>query len=639
MKNLLRSGHNGIDSTVLLSFAILVAGFTFTRIADYDFWWHLNLGRSVISSLSTSPVDTFSYTFNGVKQFSSEWLTDSIMYLFFSAGGYLGVNILKFILILATFATLIKTHQLIDRSENNGWFYPSIVAVVITLFALRFRLFIRPYLFSFLFIAAFFYLLSRHEKDDDRKALLFLPLIELFWANLSKGAFYGPFIISCYLFWQIFQKKSSAKSVAVILAATIAASLANPETYRIYTLILDFASKGKDVTMVGEQQPLSSQILWGQGLGYTFGYQLLVVGSLIYFTLLKGWKNLFHLLLFITFFIPSLLMVRMIDFFSIIGCIFTFKTVQAAMGPISGRLASRKKLAAAIFSLGMIIILIITVPGNRTYSFGLGVKEEKTPEGALSFLDREGVKGRIFNSYAFGGYIPWRSPQRQVFIDGRINQLFPTSFHKEYFRIIAEPAQWKKAEETWGFDTAILEYDLKSQNLHFPAHLAGNPEWALVYWDNHSIVYLKRTPQRKTLIDRLEYRAARPTFIDLSYLDESVKAGKLNESLMALDREVAMNPDNQYVLLARVYLRYQLGKLYLPQIREDLEKVLPMKPDFAMKHSALAMILNAAGEKELAKKELKEALRLNPLDEGAIVLAKELGIKVNIPKGALPGHP
>src|SRR6185369_1789577 len=159
-----------------------------------------------------------------------------------------------------------------------------------------------------------------------------------------------------------------------------------------------------------------------------------------------------------------------------------------------------------------------------------------------------------------------------------------------------------------------------------------------VFWDNHSLVFLKRSPERAALIERCEYRTARPTFLDLSYLD-AYQGDKLNEALSSLEREGALNPDNQYVLLARVYLRYQLGKLYLPQIMADLEKVLPMKPDFAMKHSALAMILSATGESDRAKREVERALQLNPLDDAALAQAKQMGIKVKIPKGSIPGHP
>ena len=50
---------------------------------------------------------------------------------------------------------------------------------------------------------------------------------------------------------------------------------------------------------------------------------------------------------------------------------------------------------------------------------------------------------------------------------------------------------WEQAERRWGFDYAVMEYDLKDRR--FPLHLNSNPDWALIYWDNHSAVYLKRT--------------------------------------------------------------------------------------------------------------------------------------------------
>ena len=41
------------------------------------------------------------------------------------------------------------------------------------------------------------------------------------------------------------------------------------------------------------------------------------------------------------------------------------------------------------------------------------------PEGALAYLDRAGVAGRVFNAFHFGGYIAWRDFPRAPIIDGR----------------------------------------------------------------------------------------------------------------------------------------------------------------------------------------------------------------------------
>jgi hypothetical protein len=56
----------------LFSFALVSVGFAVTKVADYDFWWHLNLGREIFLSGWPILVDSFSYTFEGAPQFNGE---------------------------------------------------------------------------------------------------------------------------------------------------------------------------------------------------------------------------------------------------------------------------------------------------------------------------------------------------------------------------------------------------------------------------------------------------------------------------------------------------------------------------------------------------------------------------------------
>jgi tetratricopeptide (TPR) repeat protein len=406
----------------------------------------------------------------------------------------------------------------------------------------------------------------------------------------------------------------------------------NPETWRLYTLAIDLTSDPYRA-LVGEYQPITKDILFGSGLRYTLCFQLLAVGGTLYFLLCRGWKDLFRLAVFSFLLYEAFRQVRLVELFSIAAAPCFFLLLVRWIPEISERV---KGYAGMALSAAVLVLIPWAVFNSQVYAFGNGPKEGAFPEGAIRFLQEHKISGRMFNSYGYGGYLIWRDSERKVFIDGRYRRVYTPAEYGEYKGIIDSAEAWKAGELKHHFDYAVLEYDLMSQR--FPAHLVNNPDWALVYWDNHSLVYVKRTPERATLIDRFEYRIARPTFLDLSYLDV-YQRGRLNEALSLLEREVALNPDNQYVLLARVYLRYQLGKLYLPQIRADLEKVLAMKPDFAMKHSALAMILAAAGENDRAKREVEKALQLNPLDDAALAQAKQMGIKVKIPKGSIPGHP
>lgn len=617
----------------LLALTLLTILICMTRYADYDLWWHLRLGETIFSTKALPWLDSFSYTVAGRHQFTGEWLADLLIFLTFDSGGFLGLNLLKAMLLSITGFFLYKQMKS-DSGDVTGAAAAAIITLVLVLFAVRFRLFVRPYLFSLPFMAIFLYLINRWRSGNSDRLIYLLPLLMLFWANMSVGAVFGLFLIGVATLLEIIERRSW--QFVPVLLLSIAASLANPETYHLHTLALDLTSDPYR-ELIGEYQPVTTDILFGSGLRYTLCFQILAVGGSLYFLLFRGWKNLFLLLVFIFLLYESFRQIRLVELFSLVAapCFALFLTRSAALLPeIPARL---KTLFNPVLALAILALIPWTVFNSPVYAFGIGAKEGAFPEKALQFLDENRINGRMFNSYAFGGYAIWRAKERSVFIDGRYRRVYTPAEYGEYKRILESADAWKDGEQKHGYDYALLEYDLMSRR--FPSHLPGNPAWALVYWDNHSLVYLKRTPERKELIDRLEYRAARPIFLDLSYLDDYVKAGKLTEILTALDREVALNPDNQFVLLARIYLRYQLGKLYLPQIRADLEKVLPMKPDFAMKHSALAMILNSAGEKDRARREIEKALQLNPLDEAAIALAKEMGIDVKIPKGAIPGHP
>jgi len=623
-----------VDRVVpLAALAVLTLLFCMTRYADYDLWWHLQLGETILAKRSLPWQDTFSYTAAGRGQFTGEWLADALLFLTFKTGGFLGLNLLK----AALLATALGFTWLQIRGEGRAAgssFAAAVITLLLVLFALRFRLFVRPYLFSLPFLAAFLYLLERWRTGRRGGEIYLLPLLMLFWANMSVGAVFGIFAIGLATVLEALGSRSWR--LLPVLLLSLLASLANPETYRLYTLAIDLTSDPYRA-LIGEYQPVTRDILFGSGLRYTLCFQILALGGLLYFILLRGWKNLFQLILFSFLLYESCRQIRLVELFSIVAApsfalllsrLFDFIPEKA------GRFAPVANYGIAAATLALIPATVFNSP---VYAFGVGPKEAAFPEGALNFLQEQQVSGKMFNSYSFGGYIIWRGEGRKVFIDGRYRRLYTPAEYGEYKEALESAEAWRIAEQKHGFDYALLEYDLLSQR--FPLHLPSNRQWALVYWDNHSLVFVKRTAARAALIAAREYRVARPTFLDLSYLDAFQEQGAVNEALAGLEREVALNPDNQFVLLARIYLRYQQGKLYLPQIRADLERLLPMKPDFAMKHSALAMVLAADGETGRAAAEVSRALALDPFDAAALAQAKTLGIKVKLPKGGIPGHP
>lgn len=616
----------------LACLALLTFLICMTRYADYDLWWHLQLGETIFSSHSLPSIDTFSYTAAGRHQFTGEWLADFIIFLTFHTAGFLGLNLLKALLLFVTFTFLFLLMKNSSKGAK-GAALAAVITLVIVLFSVRFRVFVRPYLFSLPFLAFYLYMLGRWRSELRDRHIYLLPAFMLLWANLSVGVVFGLFLLGVATLLDIFERKTW--QLIPVLILSIAASLLNPESWKLYTLAFDLTSDPYRA-LVGEYQPITRDILFGSGLRYTLCFQLLALGGALYFILCRGWKNLFYLIIFSFLLYETFRQVRLVELFSIAAAPCFFLLLMRISSFLPEISAKRMLHAAIALSVALLALIPSSVFNSPVYAFGVGPKAGAFPEGALRFLQENSVSGRMFNSYGYGGYALWRDKERKVFIDGRYRRVYTPAEYGGYKAAIDSADGWRAAEQKHCFDYALLEYDMLSQR--FPSHLLTNPDWALVYWDNHSLVYLKRTPERAALINRFEYRTARPTFLDLSYLDQ-YRGERLNGALSSLEREVALNPDNQYVLLARIYLRYQLGKLYLPQIKADLEKVLTIKPDFAMKHSALAMVLAASGEPERAKREVEQALRLNPLDDAALAQAKGMGIQVKIPKGSIPGHP
>jgi tetratricopeptide (TPR) repeat protein len=125
-----------------------------------------------------------------------------------------------------------------------------------------------------------------------------------------------------------------------------------------------------------------------------------------------------------------------------------------------------------------------------------------------------GVDGRLYNTFSMGGYIEWRDfPRRVPIIDGR--GYLPADLFEEVHHARAYGQHLNRLQATYGFDVAVVDYPMVG---HFTAEWVpadhdfawASPQWALVYWDDNALVYLRRTEGLKPIIDRDEYRHVKP---------------------------------------------------------------------------------------------------------------------------------
>ena len=89
----------------------------------------------------------------------------------------------------------------------------------------------------------------------------------------------------------------------------------------------------------------------------------------------------------------------------------------------------------SVFSMGPLLILATGIAGLVVYAFAASVYRQVVERdhlwgygvfapaaGAADFVERENIRGNLFNTYGIGGYLIHRwypDPTRKVFIDGR----------------------------------------------------------------------------------------------------------------------------------------------------------------------------------------------------------------------------
>jgi hypothetical protein len=129
------------------------------------------------------------------------------------------------------------------------------------------------------------------------------------------------------------------------------------------------------------------------------------------------------------------------------------------------------------------------------------------PVGSAEFLRTHDLGERGFNAFRDGGYLEWAVPGFHAYQDARV-QAYPADFFPTETAAESSPAAFQSYLRAQGVEWAVasrVKEPLSGWNLF------SGPDWALVYWDSASEIYLRRDVARfASLIGSLEYRMFRP---------------------------------------------------------------------------------------------------------------------------------
>lgn len=518
-----------LDRILAALFLLSVFLLALNKIDDTDTWMHLSLGKAIWEHKAIHFSEPYLYPEFGKPFGYSTWLFGLIYYLAERAFSLYGVILIKAATITAAFCVL-----LLDSLRPYRHYVISVLVLTAVVAMTRDRFVERPDTFLMLFLAFSIFSLNAYVRDN-RKYLYLLPLMHILWVNLHSSVVVMVVPFLAYLAGGTAQRLFGRRlgisedgptarqlvTIAVVFGLSAAATLVTPEMFS-HPLggALSQYTAGAGVLRSGwwNQEIMELQAPTWETAKWPFVTTPLVALS---FLLNRKRLSFADALLVVPFAVLQFTAIRFIFLFGIVAGPVLARNLSAFAGARSwGRyLAARGAWAAAAVSIvaytGLAMAQVKPF-GHRSKDFGFGINYIYLPEGALRYMDRRGIDGRVFNLFQWGGYILWRDyPKRTVFVDPR-GQLTPDLLEKMQLAL-SQNSVFSQLEMKYGFDSCLVSYpplssDIKDLIALRPgSDLAlSNPEWALVYWDDNSLVYLKKGGRYDAVIQKDEYRFVKP---------------------------------------------------------------------------------------------------------------------------------
>jgi hypothetical protein len=558
-------GDDILFGLLILLLALLASA---SPIRNYDYWWHLATGSWIVANGSIPHQELFSFTAGGAPWVDHEWLFQVLAYAGHQSIGPAGLVVLKILLVLGLCLLLIRQLQ----REGHG---PSGAAVLLvpTLLGASFRFDVRPELATLILLPTIICLVMEARSRDVARPLYPIPLLVVLWANLHPGVVLLPAVlavgVAAALAMQLFsglrqhggEKHAIARRftirLAVLTGSVALAVLVNPSGHRLYAVPFRLSA-----ILASLPWP---NLEWAHPEFSDFPVFWIVLPLAAVIALL-GLRRADPVAT------PAMLLIGLLatPHLRNIGLFFVLLPLGLA-GPLRAMIESLKRMrlhrAATVggwvrpgfISAGVVVLsafpLFLYLPPQPI--LGLGIAPTNDVSAAVDFLEREGVGARMYNDVRFGGYLIWRRfPDQRVFIDGR-NELYADLMHDIAEGMDGSDA-WSSLLERHGIDAAFLRYPPTLQRVQYPAIDGKEPRedfrafsaayfprerWALVYWDDEAMIFLRRSPEHESVIARLEYQAVHPDDWQHQFAGVFWRQIPLQPILNDLERKLQDDPD------------------------------------------------------------------------------------------------
>ncbi|MBI4422601.1 MAG: hypothetical protein HY554_02675 [Elusimicrobia bacterium] len=547
------SGPRAVQGLVFL-FVLLLGS---ASVHDAATWVHLKTGEWIARTGALPSADPFSYMSEGARWLAPDWLADSLFYAAYQAAGTWGPVLLKALLLAAAFALLVPLGSdpllaggALGLAACGAW--PGFTE--------------SPGAFDFPLLAALLRVLQGRVPFSAGLAARVAAILAAWGSLHAGGAWVGAGVTAIYAFGRsMAATRTQRLAWAALVGAAALAVWTNPH------------GRGGEAW--------SPQWRVGPDLFNVYGLFLIAGAAAAWVCLQEQF-----------FLAVSTMGLAALSIVSP-ACAPLYLLAAAPLVTLAlDHYLERREptprrvggLAALFGVLALSYLVNVTLARGRLQGFG----SRQTAQGALEFLDANRVAGRLFADEGSAAYLLWRAaPGRRLFVDPR-----PGLYARELLDDARRWSErWPAMAAAYRFDYAVVE----NRGGGYPARaLDEDPGWALAYWDDASLVYLRRGGVNEPVLRHGSFELLKPNRLldpvaPEALAGEAGRARALDESARAL----TYAPAATLPVLVRACLLERLGDRAKAEAlrRLALERGL-WKPEHKALHARLLELRGEAGQ-------------------------------------------
>lgn len=494
--------YKRIISWILMLSAFLIVGIYLSRpLYDPDFYWHLKTGQWIWQNKSLPHTDPF-----GVPPFpepsprtefilTSYWLIQLILYAFYSLSGMWGIIIFRWF--IAGICLLVCIWWTNVRDNNV-----KIAIIIGTIQLLEFYFIERPQFVSFVCFGLLLVILFRFfEQRGDKllwSTLLPLSLLMTIWANMHGGFIIGQTVlIYCIIaegakFFHRSLSPLSVQNYRKLLISSIVALLASLinqnaiDYFKYLPTIFDANNYANENNL----EQLSVFEYFKEFHNYTIFIYLtsivLTVGALF---VSKHRKNITWIGIIVGAAFMGCLHIRLMPFFIVSAIIFMTKYFETECSALRG-----KAILVSMFVVTIVYCVSNEFPRINEVKRSGWVPTSHFPVKAADFLATNNIRGYIYTTMEWGGYMIWREgPENKIFYDGRILSL-QRAWEYNNSRLIVgnQRPYWKGLFNIYNIQVAVLPiYENDGNPNLLTQSMYDDDEWKMVFASENEVIFIK----------------------------------------------------------------------------------------------------------------------------------------------------